>query len=704
MTKLCSSILKRSLLCIIPVLLFCLLAGCSRSGSASPNYSATIVEAGTAVSEAMADCNASAIAVALVDGNRVILVESRGYADWAAGKTVGAETMFGIGSVSKMFATIAVMKLVEKGSIHLDMPLSTYLKEFSMVSPECRNITVRMLLNHSAGFPGGDMQNGLTDAPFTGFAAQMMESLKYQRLKHAPGYLNVYSNDGFTMVENLVKAVSGLSYPEYVRQEILTPLQMINSSYPDDYLPDGSYAKPHTGGTPQPYTSLNLYATGALYSSAADMGKLIMMLINGGVSGTTPILSPDSIAAMAEDQTQGTFNPAPTDMVRYGLGWDTVAQPGLKAVGIRGWQKGGSIDGAYGLMYRSTMIVAPDANLGVVVMMASNQSSSDRVVKVGERVLLRALVDKGTLAAMPASLTQNPLPVNSPTAEEKSTYCGFYAASSTLYRLSFAADGSLTVESYLENIWTPKYAGFKKRSDGWYAADGDSITALRLLTGSGRKYIDFRKLYGAEHYTTTYLLAQQLDARDAISAAWQNRMATRWLPVNKTLFLSSFLGLNIDHSMLLTSVNGLRGYLFTDANVVRDMDPPMDERLDGMYLQIPQVSGRDLTDAAMERREESDWLRVGSTLFCPLSRIPSVPAGSASVTISSEGFFEWRKLPASGSISINNATAWRLYDNNFNQTSSGKGNGSAALPGAGEAAYLMLFGAPGSTIHLNLVQ
>ena len=55
--------------------------------------------------------------------------------------------MFGIGSVSKMCAAIAVMKLVEKGNLHLDMPLTAYLKDFSMVSPEYRNITVRMLLN-----------------------------------------------------------------------------------------------------------------------------------------------------------------------------------------------------------------------------------------------------------------------------------------------------------------------------------------------------------------------------------------------------------------------------------------------------------------------------------------------------------------------------------------------------------------------------
>jgi hypothetical protein len=404
---------------------------------------------------------------------------------------------------------------------------------------------------------------------------------------------------------------------------------------------------------------------------------------------------------MAEDQTQGTFNPAPTDMVRYGLGWDTVVQPGLKAVGIRGWQKGGSIDGSYGVMYRSTLIVAPDAKLGVVVLMASNKTSSDMVVRVGERVLLRALVDKGTLAAMPASLTQNPLPVIPPTDEEKSAYTGFYAAAGTLYRLSFTAEGSLTVESYLGNEWTPKYVGFKKRSDGWYAADGDSMPGLRLLTASGRQYIDYRKLYGAGHYTTNYLLAQKLDARAAISASWRDRLATRWLPVNKTIFFSSFLDLSIDHSILLTSVDGLTGYLFMDADLRRDMDPPMDERLDGMFLQIPQVSGRDLTDAAIERREESDWLRVGSTIFRPISGIPSVLAGSTFVTIGSEGFSEWRKLPASGSIAISNATAWRLYDSDFNQMSSGKGSGSVVLPGSGDAAYLMLFGTPGATIGLR---
>ena len=364
-----------------------LFAGCGGSSDPEP-YSAAIAEAKTAAREAMAESEASALTLALVDGERVIWTESLEHAK-ATGIVTGPEVMFGIGSVSKMFATIAVMKLAERGKVSLDEPLVIYLPDFSMLSPQYRDITVRMLLNHAAGFPGGDLRDASTAAPFDGFAAQVMENMKVQRLKHAPGYMSVYSNDGFTIVENLVKAVTGTPFPDFVQQEILTPLEMTNSRYPTELLPEGSYAKPYTGESAQPYTSLNMYATGGLYATAVDMGKLAMM-INGGLHGSQRILSAASIAAMGQDQTLGSFNPLPSDKVRFGLGWDTVAQAGLNAVGIRGWQKGGSIGGAFGAMYRATLIVAPDARLAVVVMMASNKISSDGVERVAERILAGA--------------------------------------------------------------------------------------------------------------------------------------------------------------------------------------------------------------------------------------------------------------------------------------------------------------------------
>lgn len=699
-----SLILKRFPLFLVPLLLVFLLPGCSSSDSADTGI---IAEARAAASEAMTESEATGLTLAVVDGERVIWTECRGYADWAAKKPVLPETMFGIGSVSKMFATIAVMKLVDRERISLKEPLVTYLPQFSMISPEYRNVTVRMLLNHSAGFPGGDLRASLSREPFNGFAAQVMDSMKYQRLKHAPGYLNVYSNDGFTMVENLVKAVTGMSYPEYVRKEILAPLGMNDSRYTDAHLPDGTYAKTYTGdatgpyGALHPYVSLNIYATGGLYSSAADMAKVAMMLINGGVHGATRVLSSDSIIAMSQDQTAGTFNPEPSDFIRYGLGWDTVTEAGLSAAGIRGWQKSGAIGGPYGNMFHSTMIIAPDAGLGVVVMMASNKTSSDTVTKLGERIMLRALVERGMLAAMPAPLPQNPLPVVAPTAEEESTFKGFHAASGALYNLRFAVNDSINLDKYRNGVWEPLYHGFRKRTDGWYAADGDSITAFRLLTSSGRSYIAARKKDGAGHYATTSLMAQRLDSRNAISAAWQARLAATWLPVNEGS-LASFPDLLSNPANTLRAVDDLPGYLLNGTAVLRDMDPQNDGRLDGMFLQIPQVNGRDLVDAAIERREDSDWLRLGSSLSRPLSGVPSLPAGAATVAIGTEGFAEWRKLPASGAPSIDNAAAWGLYNSELQQKGSGRGNGSALLPGSGEAAYLVLYGAPGTRIDLNL--
>jgi CubicO group peptidase (beta-lactamase class C family) len=701
-----SLIVRSSLLFLIPTLLVFLLSGCRSSDAL---YTGTIAEAGAAASEAMAESEATGLTLAVVDGERVIWTECRGYADWAAKKPVLPETMFGIGSVSKMFATIAVMKLVDKERISLKEPLATYLPQFSMLSPEYRNVTVQMLLNHSAGLPGGDLRDSLSREPFDGFAAQVMDSLKYQRLKHAPGYLNVYSNDGFTMVENLVKAVTGMSYPEYVRKEILAPLGMNDSAYTDLHLPDGSYAKTYTGDATSPYAflhpyaSLNMYATGGLYSSAADMAKLTMMLINGGVSGGTRILSSGSIVAMSQDQTVGTFNPEPSDFIRYGLGWDTVTEAGLSAAGIRGWQKSGAISGPYGNMFHSTMIIAPDAGLGVVAIMASNKTSSDTVTKLGERVMLRALVDRGMLAAMPAPLPQNPLPVVAPTAGEKDTFKGFHAASGALYRLSFAANDSLNIDKYRDGAWQPLYQGFRKRSDGWYAADGDSITALRLLTSSGRSYIAVRKKEGAGNYATTSLMAQRLDPRNPISAAWQERLSATWLPVNEGS-MASYPDLLSDAGSAPMAVDGVTGYLLMGTAVLRDMDPQTNGRLDGMFLQIPQIHGRDLTDAAIERREDSDWLRIGSSLSRPLSGVPSLPTGSTTVAIGTEGFAEWRKLPAAGSISIGNAAAWGLYNGELQLKGSGRGNGRAALPGSGSASYLVLYGAPGTRIDLNLIQ
>jgi CubicO group peptidase (beta-lactamase class C family) len=664
------------------------LAGCSHSSSSEHAYSATIAEGRTAVQDIMAESGATSVSVALVDGDRLIWSEAFGKADRGADRNVTTNTLYGICSVSKMLATVATMILVDREKISLDEPVTTYIKNFSMpLDQRYRDITVRMLLNHSSGLPGNDMRGTVTTVPFAGYAAQMMDGLKYQRLKHGPGTISEYNNDGFTMIENLVKAVTGQDYADFVRENILGPLGMDSSRYQTEPLPEGSYARSYAGDTKLTLYSFNVYGSGGLFSTPEDLSRLAIMLINKGVYSYRRILSAKSVAAMAQDQRLGSFNPVPYEENRFGLGWDTVAQPGLAAVDIASWQKTGDMNGYYG----ANIAVAPEEKLGVVVFGASNSFDSSYAVKISERILLRALVDRGRLAEMPKPLSTTSLPVKAVTQEEKNTFTGFYTSGSGVYRLGFGADDSLSVDE-LRSAWTPKYQNFKLRSDGWYAADGDPITALRLLTRGGRDYYALRLKRGFGHYSTTMMSGQRLDDKPAISAAWQARLSETWLLVNADLILKG-------PSFQFSTINGLTGYLMGN-NILRDMTPPSDDRLDGMFLTLPD-GGKDLQEPGIETWNGQKWLRLGSYLYRPLSGISLLASGQSTVSIGSDGFAEWRRLPSSGTLFISGATYWFLYDADFKEIASGMGSGSPLFSGTG-AKCLVLFGTNEAMISLNL--
>jgi CubicO group peptidase (beta-lactamase class C family) len=103
----------------------------------------------------------------------------------------------------------------------------------------------------------------------------------------------------------------------------------------------GSYAKAYVKGAAKPQEFVNTLASGGVYSTADNMARIAMMFLSGGRVGTTRILSGASVAEMPKDQTIGSFDPIHNESLAYGLGWDSVSQPGLAAVGFDGWAKGG---------------------------------------------------------------------------------------------------------------------------------------------------------------------------------------------------------------------------------------------------------------------------------------------------------------------------------------------------------------------------
>ncbi len=675
----------------VSVLMLGLLVGCNDDDNdpAPLNYAETIVDGRVAVRQALVDTDTPSASVVLIDGDRIVWSETFGYIDKATLTAPSPTTMYGIGSVSKVFAAMAAMKLVDQGKIDLDTPLVQYLPDFRMAAPEYPQITVRMLLNHSAGFGGTDYRNGFTNAPVPGYAAQVLESLATQRLKHLPGEMAVYCNDCFTMIEPLVAAVSGRSYTQFVADEILAPLGMTHSRFALEPLPTGSFAPGYTGDRADPQEYTNAYATGGLYSTPNDMARLAMMFMNGGRLGDVRVLSASSVAEMGSDQTRNLlFNPIPT--FHWGLGWDGVAQSGLAAVGVTAWHKNGGT-----LTYGSEFFVAPNERLAVMVTGASVKFS---VGQLAERIMLHALAERGSIPAVPTPLPDTPQPKQPATDADLAAIVGDYAQFEALLRIEALPDRSLKISMYSNGVWTEIANDLKRRIDGSFSSDAAPNVAYRTIDGEGRRYLVARRPVGLGHYLAEIPFGQQVQPAAPLSTAWQARVDQRWLVVNEDAQSIPLVQGTAPPRFALDVVDGLPGYLFATAihTGSQIVDPAGSDTLARMFLKIPVNFGRDLNDVVIETRDGEEWVRYGSTLFRPQASVPVLPVGDSAVAIGSEGFAEWRKLSVGGTVAIAGASAWKLYDADLKLLASGLGNGNISTAPAG--AYLMVCGASDTAI------
>src|SRR5437899_6289851 len=388
------------------------------------------------------------------------------------------------------------------------------------------------------------------------------------------------------------------SYARFVQDVILTPVGVANTRYPLSAFPAGSYAKAYVKGAAKPQDFANSLASGGLYSTADDMARIAMMFLSGGRVGTTRILSGASVAEMAKDQTIGSFNPVHNNSWAYGLGWDSVSQPGLAAVGFDGWFKGGDTS-----EYHAALVVSPKAQLGIVVLTSGSDSS--RAIAVAERVLLRALDENGRIAAFPSPL----LPVVPPVAPVPdgllAAIAGEYAQGSLIVQLQARPDGSLLVSLRSDAGWTPTPPGspLKYRSDGWFASDQDPLKAFKVvdadLLGVPTQYILYRAPAGYGHYLDPIVFTQRVRRRPGnLSAAWRARLSATWLVVNENPDDLAWNGM--DPRLRLATVPNLDGLIavrppapaaapaagYIDAHIV---DASASDTVAKMMLVIPQL-------------------------------------------------------------------------------------------------------------------
>jgi CubicO group peptidase (beta-lactamase class C family) len=667
-------------------------------GDSSLTYEATVADARAEILKELdkSENKPSAVTVALVDDQRILWAEAFGSIDQTQDLAPTTETLFCIASCSKVIAAVAVMILVDRGMVDLDSPVVRYVSDFRMADGEAySDITVRMLLSHSSGLHGTHFPNILTIVPVPGYATQFRDALATERLKHAPGEMAAYCNDGFTLIELVVAAVTGQLYTDFVKKEILEPLGMSHSRFALERFDPGTFAPTlDSVGRPEPQEYVNVYASG-LFSTPSDMGRLAMMLLNGGRLGDRHLLSTEAVAEMGRDQTVNLpLNPITDHYVHFGLGWDGIRQGGLAAVGVDSWYKGGDAD-----HYHSYFIVAPEERLAVVVMVTNGFANA-----LAERILLNALAERGSIAKVPPPLEPVALPAIPVSDEDLAAIAGIYASAYCPRRLEPQADRTLTLSTFTNGQWQPSIEGLKLRQDGRFVAHNHPETAYRSVVAAGRRYLAVRRPNGFGHYEIELPDSHDLPTGRPLSARWQARVGRRWLMVNHPY--SAFLALGRQRPLFsLGQVEGLDGYLaasLTDAgmDLVQVVDPRESDHIARMCLKIPIDNGWGLSDLMIVDRDCEEWVLWDSTLYRPLETVAVLGLGQDMVTIGHEGLGEWRRLPANSALTLGGASTWYLYNAEFTLLAWGLKEGTRGEVDAG--AYLLLHSSPNTTITLTM--
>jgi CubicO group peptidase (beta-lactamase class C family) len=332
----------------------------------------------------------------LVKGYGIDCVETRCAVD-------PRQSRFRIGSISKTFTWLAIMQLVERGKLKLDDPINDHLPDELDVPDDGFEQPIRIvdLMNHTAGFED-ILQNLFVAEDATPLS--LKEHLRQRRPARVrePGKLMVYSNYSTALAGAIVAHVSGMEYEGFVEENILRPLELAHTTFRERYLPAAGLPKTmsaeHYGHLSQNIEARNgawqmirhehivsMAPAGAAVSSAADMARYMLALLDPQQLEAARVLNADTFARMREP----SFQVAP-GMPAIHHGFFNTPLGTSTRLGVDNLSHGGAT-----LHFRAFMMVTDDlvdaagvdqGTLGVFV--AANSASGARLVQALPEQLL----------------------------------------------------------------------------------------------------------------------------------------------------------------------------------------------------------------------------------------------------------------------------------------------------------------------------
>ncbi|MCP2030994.1 CubicO group peptidase (beta-lactamase class C family)/protein-S-isoprenylcysteine O-methyltransferase Ste14 [Okibacterium sp. HSC-33S16] len=340
------------------------------------------------------------------------------------------ETLFRVGSVSKLFTATAVMQLVERGELDLDRDVDEYI-DFDLPRHFDTTLTLRHLLSHTAGFEEriagiigyGDSVPSLRDVLATDPPEQVYE----------PGTVPAYSNYGNALAGYIVERASGMPFAEYVESNVLEPVGMTSSRFAQPLPAElaDRMAKGYASGSdvPTPFEMVPVAPAGALAATATDMARFMISQLGDGPQ----LLEPDTLEethspALGEDSL-GTLAAGP----RMALGFFDESRNGTRIIG-----HGGDTN-----VFHSHLQLYPDDGAGIFISLNSSGNGPLDDLNIRETVMT-GFADRyfpGEKADAPASAT-----AANHAAQAAGTYTESRAARST-FAGAFALTGPTEISA-----------------------------------------------------------------------------------------------------------------------------------------------------------------------------------------------------------------------------------------------------------------
>lgn len=326
------------------------------------------------IEQGMRDWEIPGLAIAVIRGDSVVFSQGYGVRELGSPEPVDVHTIFAIGSASKSFTSAAVAMLVDEGEVAWDDAATLHLPELQLHDPYAsRELTVSDLLTHRSGLSRGDLVWYATDFDRDEILRRTRFLEPSWSFRSQFGYQNIM----YLAAGQIIPAVTGQSWDDFVHERIFDPLGMAVSSTSTHALEAmDNVASPHAEIDdelrPVPWRNIdNIGPAGSINSNVYEMAGWVKMQLGQGEFGGGQLLSEEKIAEMHTPETLvriegGWAAMAPeSHFMAYGLGWFLNDHQGRKVI-----QHGGNIDGMHALVG-----MMPEEDVGLVILTNRNPNS-----------------------------------------------------------------------------------------------------------------------------------------------------------------------------------------------------------------------------------------------------------------------------------------------------------------------------------------